>query len=72
MDLFVKAHPRLHLTYLPPYQPALNAQERLWRQVRYEATTNRWFEDLDALWETVQSTTRSWGPNKIKRLCKIT
>lgn len=71
VEQFLKKHPRLHLKYLPPYQPGLNMQERIWRQVRYEATTNRWFEDLELIWKTVQKTMRSWSPNKICRLCNI-
>lgn len=71
VDQFLKAHPRLRLEYLPPYQPGLNMQERIWRQIRYEATTNRWFEDLDQIWGTVQGTMRSWSSRKIRRLCNI-
>lgn len=70
--IFLRVHKRLHLDYLPPYQPGLNPQERLWRQIRYEATTNRWFESLDTVWETIQKTSRSWAPNKIKRICHVT
>jgi transposase len=69
---FLDTHRRLHLEYLPPYQPALNPQERIWRRVRYEATTNRWFEHLEATWVTIQRTTHAWSPQKIKRLCHIT
>ncbi|HBH97842.1 MAG TPA: hypothetical protein DDX89_08715 [Candidatus Omnitrophica bacterium] len=69
---FLETHRRLHLEYVPPYQPALNPQERIWRRVRYEATTNRWFEHLEATWETIQRTTHSWSPQKIRRLCHIT
>ena len=71
--LFVRTHRRLRLRFLPPYQPQLNPQERIWRQVRYEATTNCWFESLDHVWDTVQRTTRcwSWSPHKIRRLCQI-
>jgi hypothetical protein len=72
IDLFVRTHMRLRLKYLPSYQPGLNAQERIWRQVRYEATTNCWFETLDLVWDTVQRTTRTWTSIKIKRLCQIT
>jgi len=72
VESFLKAHRRLHLDYLPAYQPALNMQERIWRQVRYEATTNRWFEDLDLIWATVRRTARSWSQRKIRRLCNIT
>lgn len=57
---------------IPAYQPALNMQERIWRRVRYEATTNRWFDDLEDVWSIVQKTKRSWSVHKIKRLCNIT
>lgn len=72
IEVFIRTHTRLHIRYLPPYQPALNMQERVWRQIRFEATTNRWFEDLDATWDTVQHTAHSWAPSKIKRLCHLT
>ena len=71
IKIFIKTHNRLHIEYLPCYQPALNGQERIWRQIRYEATTNHWFATLDAIWDTVQHTTHAWTPNKIKRLCQI-
>ena len=69
---FLRKHPRLHLQYLPPYQPGLNPQERIWRRLRYESTTNRWFETLDDTWATVDKTMRSWTREKIRRLCNIT
>jgi len=69
---FLHKHPRLHLQYLPPYQPGLNPQERIWRRIRYESTTNRWFETLDDIWATVDKTTRSWTREKVRRLCNIT
>ena len=69
---FLLAHRSLRLAYLPPYQPALNPQERVWRRIRYEATTNRWFESLDLIWDTIQHTTHSWSPQKVERLCHIT
>ena len=68
---FLRRHPRLHLEFLPPYQPGLNMQERVWRRVRYESTTNRWFETIDEIWTTVEKTTRSWTRSKIRRLCNI-
>lgn len=71
LDRFLRVHSRIHLEYLPPYQPALNMQERIWKQVRYEATTNRWFKTLDVTWTTVRQTVRHWSPHKIQRLCNI-
>lgn len=72
VENFLRTHRRLHLNYLPPYQPGLNPQERIWRQIRLEATTNRWFETLEEIWTIVQNTTRSWSKRKIRRLCNIT
>lgn len=72
VERFLRTHRRLHLSYLPPYQPGLNPQERIWRQIRYEATTNRWFATLDDIWSVVQKTTRSWSKRKIRGLCNIT
>jgi len=69
VDAFLHTHDRLRLDYLPRYQPALNPQERIWRRVRYEATTNRWFEDLETIGEAIRRTTHSWSPQKIRRLC---
>ncbi len=71
VEVFLNTHPRLRVDYLPRYQPGLNPQERIWRRIRYEATTNRWFNDLDATWDTVRKTTHSWSPQKIRRLCHI-
>ncbi len=68
---FLQRHPRLHLEYLPPYQTGLNLQERVWRRVRYEGTTNRWFETTEEIGSTVQKTTRSWTFGKIRKLCHI-
>ena len=56
VDLFVRTHMRLRLRYLPSYQPGLNPPELIWHQVRYEVTTNYWFETLDLSWDTVQRT----------------
>ena len=69
---YLKSHRELRLRYLPPYQPALNMQERVWCRMRYEMTTNYWFEDLETIWESVQLTFRRWTPNKVKQLCNIT
>lgn len=34
VDEYVSTHKRLQLDYLPPYQPGLNPQERIWKQIR--------------------------------------
>jgi len=34
IDIFLENHRRLSIEYLPPYQPGLNVQERIWRRWR--------------------------------------
>jgi transposase len=72
IDIFLENHRRLSIEYLPPYQPGLNVQERIWRRVRYESTTNYWFSTLEETWITASKTVHSWTPAKIKRLCNVT
>ena len=72
VDLFIHTHVRLRLKDLLGYQPSLNIEERIWRHVRYDLTTNHWFESLDAIWETVDKIVHSWSPKKIKQLCQLT
>ena len=71
VQLFLESHKEIHLGYLPSYQPALNPQERIWRQGRYEVTRNTWFYDLDTIHEKFHKTICHWSPKKIKLLCKI-
>jgi len=71
VELFVQSRAELHLEYLPSYQPALNPQERIWRQTRYEVTKNVWFPDLDSIHTRITQRIRHWSPKKIKRLCNI-
>lgn len=69
---FFKTYIQLRLKYLPSYQPGLNKQKKIWSQVRYEITTNHRFDDLNIVWESIETTTYSWTSAKIKRLCKFT
>jgi len=71
VNAFLAAHREIHLEYLPSYQPGLNAQERIWRQTRYDATTNQYFETLDEVWTAVRTSTRRWSPAMVRRLCHI-
>jgi transposase len=71
VDHFLAAQPDLHLEYLPAYQPGLNAEERIWRQLRYDATSNQYFDTLDDMWATVRSCTQRWSPALVTRLCQI-
>jgi transposase len=71
VEVFLKAHRRLSIEYLPRYQPGLNVQERIWKRVRYESTTNYWFSTLEETWLAVHRTIHSWTPAKISRLCNV-
>ena len=71
IQTFLASHRDVHLTYLPAYQPGLNVEERIWRQARYDATTNQYFETLDDVWNAVRTRTRRWSPSKVRRLCHI-
>ena len=71
VQLFLESHKEIHLGYLPSYQPALNPQERIWRQGRYEVTRNTWFYDLDTIHDKFHKIICHCSPKKIKRLCKI-
>lgn len=68
---FLQTHKRLKLAYLPKYAPALNMQERIWRRIRYEITTNKWFGDLDKTWNAIRRSLNAWTSAKIMRLCQI-
>lgn len=69
--LFLKNHTRIHLEYLPPYQPALNEQENIWRHGRYEVTRNVWIDNLDEIYIRFKHKIDHWSKDKIKQLCII-
>lgn len=62
---------QLQIHYLPPYHPELNYQEILWRTMRYEETTNAFFETIESLEASVFKRSQRWKPQKIKSLCKL-
>jgi len=69
---FLVIHSSCQIHYLPPYHPELNYQERLWRTMRYEETTNAYFETITALDGAVFKRSQRWKPKKIKTLCQVT
>lgn len=71
VQLFVHNHTRIQLEYLPPYQPALNEQESIWRQGKYEVTRNVWFDSLDTIYLRFKSKVDHWSKQRIKQLCII-
>ncbi len=72
VKIFVLEHSSLHIHYLPPYHPELNFQERLWHTLRYEETTNTFFDTIDDLDKAVFKRSQRWKPKKIKQLCQLT
>jgi hypothetical protein len=68
---FLIEHSQLLLHYLPPYHPELNFQELLWKTMRYEETTNAYFETKEDLSNAISRRSQKWKPNKIISLCKL-
>jgi len=66
---------RKHITllFLPPYSPALNPIERIWKLARRLATHNRYFATLAELVAAVRERFEIWAkPNRqLARLCAI-
>lgn len=64
----------LQLDFLPPYSPALNAMERVWKLTRRLCTHNQYYPQPEDLVDAVNSHCLLWAqPNEIiRRLCAIT
>jgi transposase len=69
---FLREEKRIVLCYLPPYHPELNPQERIWHLIRYEVTTNRYYETLELIEDAIRKQQHVWKPPKIKSLCLVT
>jgi len=68
---FLSIHKRLKIEYIPKYHPEFNFQERLWRTMRYEETTNTYYETFEKLDFSVFNRSRKWKPKKILSLCHV-
>ena len=68
---FLSIHKRLKIEYIPKYHPELNFQERLWRMMRYEETTNTYYETFEQMNLAVFNRSRKWRPDKILSLCNV-
>jgi transposase len=68
---FLHEHKRLVINYIPKYHPELNLQERMWRTMRYEETTNTYYESFHELVSSVFKRSQRWRPNKIVSLCQL-
>jgi len=62
---FLSEYPNVSIHYLPPYHPKLNYQERLWHMMRYEETTNTYYETMVHLEVAVFSRSQRWKPRKL-------
>jgi hypothetical protein len=47
------------------------SRQRLELKVTPLFCPNRWFEDLDIVWDTIRETARSCAAHKIRRLCNL-
>jgi hypothetical protein len=71
VNIFLAQYSCLHINYLPAYHPELNSQEILWRTMRYEETTNAFFETIEDLETAIFKRSQRWKPKKIKSLCQL-
>lgn len=68
---FLSEHHRLSISYIPKYHPELNPQEVLWRMMRYEETTNTYYEVFEQMVSAIFKRSQRWKPNKIQKLCQL-
>jgi len=68
---FLSQYHRLTLHYIPKYHPELNPQERVWRIMRYEETTNTYYESFEDLVTSVFKRSQGWKPKKMFSLCQL-
>lgn len=68
-----QASPGFALQFLPPYSPALNPIERVWKLTRRQATHNQYFDSLAAIAKSVEHQFALWRPGHVtlRRLCAI-
>ncbi len=71
IERFLCENIRLMIHYIPKYHPQLNLQEILWRTMRYEETTNTYYESFEELTGSIFSRSQSWKPKKVLSLCHL-
>lgn len=71
VEQFLMKYRYIQIHYLPAYHPKLNYQETLWRTMRYEETTNAFFETIKDLEDAIFKRSQRWKPKKIKSLCQL-
>jgi transposase len=69
----IKHKKAIHMLFLPPYSPDLNAIERVWKLTRRLCTHNQYFPEIEKLVEHVFQQFQAWSkPNDaLRRLCAI-
>jgi transposase len=72
VDRFLFKNIRLMIHYIPKYHPQLNPHEILWRTMRYEETTNTYYESFEELTAAIFTRSQSWKPKKVLSLCHLT
>jgi transposase len=62
------------LDYLPPYSPDLNPIERVWKLTRRLCLHNRYFNQLEAVIDSVEAEFCQWTIHNetLRKLCAIT
>jgi len=68
---FLCIHNELRINYIPKYHPELNKQEVLWRIMRYEETTDTYYESFETLKIAVFKRSQKWKPHKVRSLCHL-
>jgi len=68
---FTYEHKKLLIEYIPKYHPELNLQERLWKTMRYEETTNTYYESFEELTTFVFKRSQMWKSSKVLSLCHV-
>lgn len=71
VERFLRKNLRLMIHYIPKYHPQLNPQEILWRTMRYEETTNTYYESFEELRAAIFTRSQSWKPKKVLSLCHL-
>ena len=71
IETFLGKHQELSILYLPQYHPELNKQEMVWRWMRYEETTNTYYESFEELTSAVFKRSQRWKPKRIRSLCHL-
>ena len=71
VDDFLGEHKNVNVLFIPKYHPELNKQEYVWRWIRYEETTNTYYESFEELKIAVLKRSQRWKPKKILSLCHL-